>query len=96
MTGEVGKKIPGDMRELLHTTLDNYKRWLREGKPKYGYNSQGGEQMYHDTYHNHMEGEPDNVLSFHIQIYDSPHGDVWWSGTFRVRPDRTLKVLTTE
>ena len=93
---EVGIKIPGDLREMLHATLADYKRWLLDGKPKYGYQSRGGEQMYYDTYHCQLRGEPDGEMMFTIQIHDSPEGDIWWRGRFRVRPDGTLKVLESK
>lgn len=62
---------PGILRELLI----RWWRWNSEGRPKGRY----------DNDHNHIAYDAGkDQYEFSIQTLDSPEGDVWERGTFRV------------
>ena len=66
-------------KNRVNGTLLKYWRWVAEGKPKYE-----TEQWYYDDYHDAIEYLGDNLYRYRIQTFDSPEGDVWIEGTFRV------------
>lgn len=62
--------------------LRDYKRWLKEGSKKYGYNK--GEQLFYDYYNENItpiEGKPD-TYEFSVKVYSAPEGNTWWKGEF--------------
>jgi len=82
------RKIDDKFSDLNHAFLC-YLRWKAEGE-KIPYNSfqQGNPQptqMYYDDYHSHIEYDPEqDNYKFNIQTSDSPEGDTWWRGRFKV------------
>lgn len=72
-------------QNLIRRALIGYWRWICEGKPK--------NQYYHDNYHNHIEYIEDDIYYFRIQIFDSPEGDTWISGRFRVSGLSCIEIL---
>jgi hypothetical protein len=64
----------------LKKCLEDYWQWIAEGKKKYR-----DEQYYYDTYHNYVEYlEELDTYEFNIQVSDSPTGDTWWEGEFKL------------
>jgi hypothetical protein len=65
---------------VLLQALHNYWRWRAEDQPIYQ-----KEQYYYDSYHAGITYHiAKKEYSFDIQTYDSPDGDTWWHGTFRI------------
>ncbi len=70
-------------RQLL-SALAARRRWEEAGKLPSGY--ENGEQLYYDHYHFGVKPTSNDTWLFSIQTYDSPDGDEWWHGEFRVLP----------
>ena len=62
---------------LIRKALVKHWRWVTEGCPK--------KQYYYDPYYDCIEFLGDDIYRFHIQIHDSPMGDTWIKGKFRVK-----------
>lgn len=72
-----------------------YERWIAEGKPKHGgafYSAGERIQHYYDPYHTLIEKQEDGTYRFDIQVYDSPEGDTWVEGVFKV-DEYGVKIL---
>jgi hypothetical protein len=71
---------------LLRRIFKSYQRWVAEGMPKYGYDydAKKPSQYYYDPYHDNIQDNDNGIYSFNIQTYDSPDGDTWWRGTFKL------------
>ncbi len=67
-----------EKKQELMGALQGFLRWEKEGKPKYRM------QYYYDDYHNHISRLDDGDFHFNIQMSDSPEGDTWWGGSFRL------------
>lgn len=95
-TIEVGVKIDprGSFESQLLQLLFGYWRWVAEGKTPHGVSSLTGVkgQYYHDNYHDHIAFE-NGVYSFNIQTDDSPEGDTWIRGKFKIEPWGEIIVL---
>ncbi len=76
-------------KEHLKSKLIDYWRWVAEGKKKYK-----KEQWLYDPYHDCITYSPnEDIYYFDIQIFDSPEGDIWWKGTFKVEPNNDIKII---
>ena len=66
----------------LKSVFLRYLRWFCEGQqPDHG----PDRQYFYDPYHEHVEYDPnDKRYRFSIQLSDSPEGDDWWRGSFKV------------
>ncbi len=75
------------MNEHLLQALHGYWRWCAEGQPKHG------DQYYYDDCHDFIEYDAKRKdYRYHIQTYNSPHGDTWVQGRFRVEGGRIIEV----
>jgi len=75
--------------EDIAGTFDDYQRWVAEGKKKYSgdYVPPGQpDQYFYDTYHSSITDwdNVDGTYEFNFQTFDSPEGDIWVTGKFRV------------
>ena len=74
---------------ILKEALFSYWRWVAEGKKKYK-----EEQWYYDIYHDYIEYLPEeDAYRFSIQTFDSPEGDEWWRGKFKLNNDGSIEIL---
>jgi hypothetical protein len=92
-TARFRKETRKDMIKLL---LPDYWRWVAEGKRPYGtaggfYIGNGGQkytsaaQCLYDPYHTFIEYQSDtDSYTYDIQTDDSPDGDTWVKGRFRI------------
>ena len=82
-----------DRLDILRESLLGYWRWIAEGQTP----SRTGEsrcQYYYDPYHNHIKYvEAEKVYEFSIQTFDSPDGDTWWSGKFKLTRLMEIELL---
>ena len=70
------------LENLLYRHLLQFWRCRGEGDRSYR-----DEQYYYDPYHGHIEYDKGtNTYVFSIQTYDSPEGDTWLHGEFRLGP----------
>jgi hypothetical protein len=84
---------------VLRNSLLRYWRWVAEGKLKYqgSWNGKEKRQYYYDGYHNSIGYDQETELySFSIQMTDSPEGDTWWSGTFKVERGMDIVDVKSE
>ena len=73
-------EVQPSLENLLRETLLRYWRWVTEGKKEYK-----KEQLYYDKYHRSMNYIPEeDIYEFNIQVYDSPQGDQWVKGKFKL------------
>ncbi len=83
-----GSTLYGNKSHLKSKLID-YWRWVTEGKKKYR-----EKQWIYDPYHEYIEYLPDkDEYRFDIQVFDSPEGDIWWKGTFRVKPNNDIDIV---
>lgn len=80
---------------ILRECLLSYWRWVVEGKQPYWQSVAKPGQMYYDDYHQHIE-YMDGKYRFSIQTFDSPEGDQWWRGSFRLGPRMIIEELVSE
>jgi hypothetical protein len=75
---------PGDIARLL----PKYRQWMAEGKPPYMHASfdkpPRKPQFYYDSYHDSIRENDDGTFRFDIQTFDSPEGDTWVRGKFKL------------
>lgn len=67
--------------------LRGYRRWISEGKPPHGnqFDAQKRKpQYYYDSYHECLTEEADGTFRFNVQTFDSPEGDMWVRGKFKI------------
>lgn len=78
-----------EQKQTLLSALRNYERWVREGQPKHR-----EQQHYYDGYHEavYPTDSPD-VFRFSVQTFDSPDGDTWWRGEFRLIDGIDVELL---
>lgn len=84
-TNEIIIKNSDIDENLIRKALISYWRWICEGKPK--------DQYYYDDYHNHINHIENNIYKFRIQTFDSPEGDTWISGKFRLLGLSSIEIL---
>jgi hypothetical protein len=85
LTLEMMTMTPIEKKQELMAALNSWRRWQATcPEKKYGY----GSQYLHDQYHKYigLVGGEGDVFDFDIQVGDSPMGDSWWQGRFRVLP----------
>lgn len=70
----------------LRSIFKRYLRWVSEEKPKHGwdYTINKAGQYYYDPYRDSIRANDDGTFTFDIQTDDSPEGDTWWRGTFKL------------
>lgn len=67
-----------------------YQRWVEDGSRPYIHKSYDKDkqhiepQFYYDNYHNCITNNGDGTFRFNFQTYDSPDGDTWVKGTFKL------------
>jgi hypothetical protein len=66
-----------DRDAIIKEALLDYMRWVTEGKPE--------KQHYYDSYHDYINYLGDGIYEYRIQIYDSPEGDKWIRGKFKIK-----------
>jgi len=76
-----------EYKQMLMAALRGYQNWVKKGKPKYK-----AEQYFYDDYHNHIDEIGENLFGFHIQIDDSPDGDTWVKGEFKLINDVDVEI----
>lgn len=69
----------------IRQALFGYWRWVAEGKPS--------PCAYYDHYHDCIEWLEEDRYLYHIQTFDSPEGDTWIRGTFRVQGVANIAVV---
>ena len=67
-----------------------YMRWRAEGSLPHHSNvswgHKGPKQYYYDPYHNSISYDQETGrYSYHIQVSDSPEGDTWVRGSFKLQ-----------
>lgn len=76
-------------KNLVRKALYNYWKWVAEGKPEFK-----KDQYFYDSYHDYIEflyyDGKDAIYKYNIQVFDSPEGDDWVSGYFRLTPTNKL------
>lgn len=71
----------------LSRILQGYRRWVQEGKPPHGGQfdvQQRKPQYYYDSYHEALAECGDGTFTFNVQTFDSPDGDTWVRGKFKI------------
>ena len=80
----------------LERLLPLYRRWEQEGRPPFRYDSYDNPprkaQYYYDAYHDCIRKNDDGTYRFDIQAFDSPEGDTWVHGTFRLEDGRVTII----
>jgi hypothetical protein len=74
--------------EDIRKALINYWRWVTEGEPEYGKG-----QHYYDWYHNQINYRGDGIYGYNIQVFDSPEGDEWMRGKFKLEANNEIVLL---
>lgn len=86
----------------LQGIFERYKRWVREGrKPYYQDGSHvllpiSKKQFFYDTYHESLIEAGTDQFEFRVQTSDSPEGDTWVEGKFRVNPLETVVEIVQQ
>lgn len=84
-----------DRLDILRESLVRYWRWKAEGEKPNAKSGQKNGQYYYDPYHHHIEYlEAEKLYKFSIQTCDSPDGDTWWNGTFKL--SRLMEIQLVE
>jgi len=78
-------------KDFLRSKLIDFWQWVAEGKKKYG-----EEQWSYDYWHDYIDYLPDeDMYYFDLQIFDSPEGDIWWRGKFKLK-GKSIEILEEE
>ena len=84
-TYESWVEIRNARESMLRDALIRYWRWIAEGKVTHGPSSGEKVQYFYDPYRSSMRFDLETGrYHFDIQTYDSPDGDTWWRGSFRI------------
>lgn len=84
-----------ERKQMLMSALRGFQRWEREGKLPRGFGH--GQQHFYDPYHDEVRRTDEaNVFTFRIQVFDSPDGDEWLRGRFRLINDMDVEVLESD
>ena len=87
-----------DLENTIRGALLLYWRWVSEGKHPYGSSSTRDrrlKQYYYDTYHNGISFDSGTkIYHFRIQLSDSPYGDEWISGEFKVPRGVEIEIIS--
>lgn len=67
-----------EKKRWIMDALSRYRRWIAEGRKRYGWGPEG--QLF---FCGEISELGDGRFRAHIQLHDSPEGDVWWHPTFR-------------
>lgn len=89
-----------NFENMLRNSLVSYWRWKAEGSIKHTSSAFLGEksQVYYDNYHESINyDDKTDTYSYRIQTDDSPEGDTWVYGKFKlVGSYLQLQILSKE
>lgn len=95
----ISVKDTNSIEDIIKNTLPSYWRWAVEGRhpSRRAYSTKKNIQNYFNDYEIDFEyDETLDIYSFRIKLDDSPEGDTWVKGSFRIKPAWEIEIINKE